>query len=177
MKITCKKEIARLMNKGVINGPNRLAVESSLATQRKIDRSQESEELLFQLLKPIYGDYYNDGEVLKELTPLSNRRFRLDVALPRFFIGIECDGIKGHAMHQGGLNLDGFLRDRTKDMLLTANGWHVIRCMKKHITQEPQIILDALNYLVSARKRNNDICCIINDRGISHFTQKEGLLC
>lgn len=171
MKITCKKEIQRLIAKGIIKGVNKKSAESSIASQRSIDKSQESEELLFQLLMPIYGDYYKEGEVLKELTPFSSRRFRLDIALPRFAIGIECDGIKGHAMHKGGLNLDGIVRDRTKDMLLTANGWHVFRCMRKHITQEPQIILDALAFLIKTRKRNDEISCTKNSRGISHFSK------
>lgn len=132
------------------------AKKASINNRKSKDKSDVSETLLYNLLYPFYGDYFKKGELVRELQGLKERDFRIDVAIPRYKVGIEIDGITGHAMlPDGSLNKEGFRRDRTKTMLYVADGWIIIPCMKKHVTHEPDLILNAVEAAVKSRKRMN----------------------
>lgn len=160
LRITSTKEIDRLIAKGLVSKNNLPEVKKALKSSRKLQQNNSSEEKLYQLLLPVYGDYYSDigGQLVKELKVFPNRKFRLDLALVRSRINIDVDGIAGHATflnphtNQNIPNIDGFRRDRSRDLLLTSMDWLVIRCMRFHIDNEPQLILDAVAALVAKQK-------------------------
>ena len=152
IRITDPKEIERLIGKGMIDKSNQSAVKSSLKKQRQLKEANSSESLLYNLLLPIYGDYFEGGELVKEFKPLSDRKYRIDVAMPNYGSFFEVDGLLGHStLANGKPNLEGFRRDRTKDLLMTSHGWHVLRLMRSHITKEPQLVIDAVQALIANR--------------------------
>lgn len=65
------------------------------------------------------------------------RKFELDVASPRYRIGIEVDGWLWH-----GKRKQDFLRDREKDYLLSIEGWQVLRLQAGLIYKEPGLALE-----------------------------------
>jgi very-short-patch-repair endonuclease len=160
LRITSSAEIDRLIAKGAISKDKVPLVKKAIKSSRKSQPKNDSEEKLFQLLLPIYGDYFDDkdGQLVKELKVFPDRKFRLDVTLARSRLVCEVDGIIGHSTffnpktQQNVPNLDGFKRDRTRDMMLITKGWLTIRCMRHHIINEPQLILDAVAALVAKQK-------------------------
>jgi hypothetical protein len=163
MKITDKKLLQHLVNKGLVNKKDIAAVDRA----KSFPKGTSSEQLLFEALVPTYGNYFDGGELVMEYRPLDSRKFRLDVAMPNYQLGIEVDGLKGHAFIDGNSpNINGFKRDREKDMILTANGWHIIRCMRSQIQKELHLIVNAINeamklkaYVpVNVRVNKNNIC-------------------
>jgi len=161
MRITDPKIIKSLLKSNRISTKNKKEIQDALVKQPIIYKKQQkaltgtsSEDALYNLLFPIYGDYRNGGELICELRAVKGRGYRIDVALPNWKIACEIDGITGHAMlESGALNKDGFKRDREKSLILTACDWHVISCVRSHITKEPNLILDAIELLTSTRTK------------------------
>lgn len=80
------------------------------------------------------GDY-----VLELVGAIPGRSFRLDAAFPRSRLAVELDGFTDH-----GKNLEAFVRDRERDMLLWAHGWAVIRLATRHLN-DPTLVLNAID--------------------------------
>jgi very-short-patch-repair endonuclease len=153
MRITDPKLIKALLKSGKIKESDKKFVTDSLSKQAIARRGESSEEILYQLLLPKYGDFFKgDGHLVKELRPIFTRKYRLDLSMPKLLINIDVDGLAGHSiLANGQVNITGFKRDRERDMLLTAQGWHVIRCMRSHIKDKPELILNAVEFLVKTR--------------------------
>jgi hypothetical protein len=173
VRISNPKDIQKLINSGRIKASSIVFAKQSLKATKKIEEENSSEEILFKLLKSHFGDYFeDDGEVVKELIPLSNRKFRADTALVYSKIIVEADGVCHAITKSNDLNLRRFKNDRERDLILTANGWLVIRAMRDHIIKKPYLIIDAVKKLMSERdkvptvvkKQPNGICFICHSK-------------
>tara|TARA_R110002167_G_scaffold366451_1_gene597537 strand:+ start:18885 stop:19424 length:540 start_codon:yes stop_codon:yes gene_type:complete len=169
LRITDKKTIEHYLNKGLIGKKDTVTAVKAI----KQSKGESSESLLFKLLLEQYGDYFLGGELVKEYRPIDKRRFRLDVAMPNYKLGLEVDGLKGHAFINGNSpNVDGFKRDREKDMVLTAEGWHIIRCMRSQIQNEKHLITEAITTALQSRTYK-PVKVVMNDKNICHPVKEE----
>ena len=63
--------------------------------------------------------------------PLPDRKYRIDIAFPEIMLAIEVDGFNHH-----GKFLADFKRDRERQILLTLNGWRILRFSAGAIRQD-----------------------------------------
>lgn len=63
--------------------------------------------------------------------PLPDRKLELDIAIPKYMIGVEVDGWQFHGKH-----LSSHSRDREKQNLLQVNGWMILRFSIKHLKDD-----------------------------------------
>ena len=88
----------------------------------------------------------DDGDYVLELVgAIPGRSFRLDAAFPSSRLAVELDGFTDH-----GKNLEAFVRDRERDMLLWAHGWAVIRLATRHLN-DPVLVLNAIDRALQDR--------------------------
>jgi very-short-patch-repair endonuclease len=67
------------------------------------------------------------------------RQYRLDMALPDHFLGIELDGWEFHGKH-----LSSFARDREKSIWFERRGWRVIRFSARQVNQSIEDVCQAI---------------------------------
>lgn len=61
---------------------------------------------------------------------IPNRKFSIDIALPKHMLAIEVDGWEFHGKHK-----EGFHKDRERQNLLTEYNWRILRFTAKEIYQ------------------------------------------
>lgn len=138
IRITCQKELERLVKKGLIHKddvPNSMAALKGSSKAKKVKENAVSSasvcalipdnpaDMLYQALVRKYGRFYEGGLVVYELIfPFDNRRWRMDMAMPSKRVAFELDGWADH-----GKRLSGFKRDREKSLSFERRGWRVIR--------------------------------------------------
>ncbi len=97
-------------------------------------------------------------EAQKEFSgAIPGRRFRLDVAIDRLKLAIECDGWQYH----GKFKQD-FHRDRERDRLLTLNGWHILRFAASTILKDPWTVLYTVSAMVEKLESNSTGTAYLN---------------
>ncbi len=69
---------------------------------------------------------------------------RLDLCWPERRLVVEVDGYRFHCSRQQ------FERDRERDLKLTLQGWHVIRCSAASLAMDPELVLAPLRRLLAA---------------------------
>jgi hypothetical protein len=96
-------------------------------------------DILYQAMVRRWGRFYSGGEVVWELQPFTGSRYRLDASLPRFHIGVEMDGWQFH-----GRTLDGFKKDREKQLEFCRRGWLLFRASNEQVRNDLENVLDAI---------------------------------
>lgn len=80
---------------------------------------------------------------------MPNRRYRIDIAIPRSKLAIEVDGWEWHGKHKGD-----FQRDRERQNLLTLHGWRILRFTAGDVRRDVEacvnLVLQAAKTLDSA---------------------------
>ena len=90
------------------------------------------QERLWVALVEEFGSIFTGGELAWELNNVVPRRYRLDMALPNYRLGIEADGWQYH-----GRFLSDFQRDREKRNLYAENGWLIISFYADQMLNHP----------------------------------------
>lgn len=157
IRITDPKEIDRLVKAGRISASNLEIIKQARKTKAKTAGTVSGlpicplppvkpVEILYQRICAEYGRFEEGGEAVWEMeVPFTERGWRIDIALPAFCCAIESDGYRYH-----GRDLNGFKRDREKQMDLLKCGWIPIRAsgeqVRKNLDGLMADIASALQY-------------------------------
>lgn len=160
IRITCQKELDRLVKKGLIP---KAAVDASMAALKGCSKGKAAKvsevncasvcglvpdnpaDILYQALVRKYGRFYEGGLVVYELVfPFDNRRWRMDMAMPSRRVVFELDGWADH-----GKRLSGFKRDREKSLSFERRGWRVIRFSSAQIRYSLSETLAAIDEILT----------------------------
>lgn len=124
-------------------------------TQKKRGSNKKNygvQDRLFDLISSRYP------EAQKEFSgAIPGRRFRLDVAIERLKLAIECDGWQYHGKFK-----QGFHRDRERDRLLTLNGWYILRFAASTILKDPWTVLYTVSAMVEKLESNSTGTAYLN---------------
>lgn len=96
-------------------------------------------DILYQAMVRRWGRFFSGGEVVWELQPFTGSGYRLDASLPRFHTGVEMDGWQFH-----GRTLDGFKKDREKQLAFCRRGWLLFRVSNEQVRNDLENVLDAI---------------------------------
>lgn len=96
-------------------------------------------DILYQALVRRWGRFATGGEVVWELEPFTDSRYRLDTALPRFRCGVEMDGWQYH-----GKTLEGFQKSRAKQMFFCRRGWLFFQVSNDQVRNELDDVIEAV---------------------------------
>lgn len=161
MRLTNKKEIERLMSKGMIRESDKQTVKAFLSTSQNKNKREAllfnfsllpptlPVDILYRALALRFGVWNEGGELARELTaPFTKRRFALDMALPAYQLGIEMDGWEFHGKH-----LSDFKRDREKQLLFARYGWILIRVSNEQIRKDLPGVVESIVECVTHRDK------------------------
>ncbi|HDK03330.1 MAG TPA: DUF559 domain-containing protein [Rhizobiales bacterium] len=98
---------------------------------------------LLRIVRSVYP------EAVSEFRPISERRFRADVAIPQARLLIECDGWEHHGRYKAD-----FTRDRERDRVLVLAGWRVLRFTAGEIRKIPGQVAEVVRRAVSPSAGN-----------------------
>lgn len=153
LRITNKAELNRLINRGFVSKDNADKAKKALSTTSKRDNASmlgictmppaSPTDRLYHVLVGVYGRYHNGGELVYELVCPFTRKWRLDMAFPRYKLGIEGDGWEWHGKHK-----EAFKRDRQKSLDFERRGWRVIRFSAHQINTDLEDCLAAVNDII-----------------------------
>lgn len=90
-----------------------------------------AESALEKVLVAEFGWWNEGGELVAELHPFEDRQVRVDFAIPRWRIYLECDGWTHH-----GAFLAAHHNDRARGMLFSARDWLPFRVSYKQAVEE-----------------------------------------
>lgn len=78
----------------------------------------------------------------------------VDIGVPALQLGFEIDG---YAFHSGR---GSFLHDRSRDIELAANGWHIVRFPAAWALDEPERFIASVRAIIAHRRRRltGDLC-------------------
>jgi hypothetical protein len=157
IRITDKATLERLIAKGMVKGDSVSALASlGPALRRKQGRADNGlicamvpaspAHKLYQAIVRRFGRFYEGGLAVFELECrlLTGRRYRLDIALPLYRLGVELDGWQWH-----GKTLSGFQRDREKSLSFERRGWRVIRFSAAQVNNELSDVITAIEQIIS----------------------------
>lgn len=157
IRITCQKELERLVKKGLIHKDDvaeSIAALKGSSKEKKVKANAVSvcalipdnpADMLYQALVRKYGRFYEGGLVVYELIfPFDNRRWRMDMAMPSKRVAFELDGWADH-----GKRLSGFKRDREKSLSFERRGWRVIRFSSAQVRYSLSETLRAIDEILT----------------------------
>jgi len=72
------------------------------------------------------------------------RKFRIDIAFPEQKLAVEVDGWQWHGKH-----LNDFKKCRSRQNLLTLQGWAFLRFTASEIKKEPNMVIDMITEALS----------------------------
>ena len=161
MRITNKKQLQVFADKGLLSAHQQKSLTEVLTTKKRSAGEQSRicaikpirpAYRLYQRLVRQYGRHVSGGEMVFELCfkPLG-RRWRLDMALPKFKLGIELDGWANH-----GRMRESFLRDREKSLWFERRGWRVVRFSANQIMDDIDEVCLAISEIIAHCKLNED---------------------
>lgn len=93
-----------------------------------------------------FGSWHDGGEVIQELMPFPDRRYRADFALPRFNITCEVEGWTHH-----GRSLDDHHSDRLRSMFFAKHNWLVFNLSHGQALKEAGYLVDSIAHAMSLR--------------------------
>lgn len=155
IRITDKVTLERLIAKGMVKG-DRSSVMAALAPAQKRKQKRtdsallcpltptEPAHILYQAVVRRFGRLYDGGQAVFELECHFDKRYRLDIAMPIYRVGIELDGWQYH-----GKTLSGFQRDREKSLSFERRGWRVIRFSTAQVKNELVDVITAIEEILS----------------------------
>jgi hypothetical protein len=109
-------------------------------------------DILYQAMVRRWGRFHNGGEVVWELQPFTGSGYRLDAAVPRRLIGVELDGWQFH-----GRTLDGFKKDRQKQLEFCRRGWLLFRVSNEQVRNDLDNVLDAIGEAIERQVRRETV--------------------
>ncbi|WP_245820355.1 hypothetical protein [Marinobacter lutaoensis] len=104
------------------------------------------EQSIRLVLTQAFGLWEKGGEVVPELIPFKERRFRCDFALPRWRIYVEVDGWGGH-----GQFLEDHHRDRERGLFFSAHDWLPFRVSHDQSINSPGSLVDSITSAMERR--------------------------
>lgn len=154
LRITDPKALKRLIDKGFI-GKDKEALLTSIVKPKAKRRSAADSgfsalipvmpaDILYQAVVRRFGRLYEGGEVVYELECHFDKKYRLDIALPAFKLGLELDGWESH-----GKYLSGFQRDRAKSLSFERRGWRIVRFSNAQVKHELTDLIYAIEQILS----------------------------
>lgn len=154
-RVNTAKQLDELIKRGLVKPSDQVIAKAALKRRKNCQESTHQvmcslvpclpANVLYQTLVRKYGRYHNGGEVVFELRfNRLGRRWRLDMAMPRFKLGIEMDGWEFH-----GKYLSGFQRDRAKSLWFERRGWRVIRVSNEQVRYQLSDICTAIEEILS----------------------------
>lgn len=157
MRLTNKKELDRLIKRGLISKDQVAIAKKALRSTQTQQKNAspfcefppprtskgDPQSILAHGLIRAFGCYYHGGEVVLELECIKGRKYRADIALPRYRIIIEVDGWQYHS------RLKSFQKDRDKSLALFSEGWRTLNVSNKQIKEDFEAIERAI---VAAKK-------------------------
>lgn len=158
IRITNKKELERLIAKGMVSQSDAVSSLKVLKSQKDIKCTRNVSSLisvcemvpanpadiLYQALVRKYGRFFEGGHVVYELEfSFDARRWRMDIALPIFKLALELDGWVDH-----GKRLSGFKRDREKSLCFERRGWRVVHFSSSQVKYELDETLKAIGEIM-----------------------------
>jgi very-short-patch-repair endonuclease len=93
----------------------------------------------------LYNRLWLEGYKMRTQEPCG--RYRIDIAIPKYRIAIECDGQEWHSAPEQKAH------DRKKDRFLRKHGWTVIRFSGKRIVRRLESCVDRVNTEVSKKRK------------------------
>jgi very-short-patch-repair endonuclease len=87
-------------------------------------------------------------DFITEYKFLDKRKFRFDIAIPEYMIGIEYEGIVSTKSRH--TSITGYSKDCDKYNLAVLNGWKVLRFTALHLSKNkehliPEMVRDLMN--------------------------------
>lgn len=110
------------------------------ALKAAVSHSSPPHEILWSRVQKVWG---NKARYEYEHA-IPNRKFRLDIAFPDIKLCVEVDGWQYHGKHKAG-----FHKDREKQMLLTENGWLMLRFSTKAIFNDVESCLASIQRTIN----------------------------
>ncbi|TBW57376.1 hypothetical protein EZI54_06885 [Marinobacter halodurans] len=155
MRITSKKQLNEMVIAGRVGKGMAQQIEAEIDKSSKVSppaskvarkaastlpaERSPGELALRPLLADRFGWWHQGGELVEELEPFSDRKFRVDFALPRWQIYIEVDGWSHHGVH-----LDSHHRDRARGLYFSARNWLPFRVSYQQAINEGFQLIDCL---------------------------------
>lgn len=81
---------------------------------------------------------------------IEGRRFRLDIAFPEDYLGVEVDGWQYHGKH-----LADFKRDRERQNLLVLHGWRILRFFPGELRARTESVIDLIGQALATGRNTN----------------------
>ncbi|MGX1201072.1 hypothetical protein [Marinobacter sp. MBR-105] len=106
----------------------------------------EGEEALNVALLREFGCWKQGGELVRELMPFSENRYRADLCFPRYLISVEIQGWTHH-----GKSLDDHHDDRIREMYFAARNWLVINVSHGQALNQQAMIIDTIRQAMTRR--------------------------
>jgi len=161
MRITDAKEIDRLLSKRMLSPDSAKAAKNVLKKNKSSNKSalsfcpfppgisskDDPAHLLAHLMIREFGCYFHGGEVVLELECIPLRRYRADIALPRYKVSIEIEGWQYHS------KLHSFQRDRTRMLDFFRYGWRVLNVTNKQVKEDSASIIEAVRDVIQLNER------------------------
>ena len=97
------------------------------------------QDLLTHALKAVFGD-----RVQAEYKPLTDRRYRVDMAIPDALLAVEINGWANH-----GKSLRGFRTDHERTRALLLAGWRMVPFTHREALQETDRCVEIVRQLVA----------------------------
>lgn len=92
----------------------------------------------------LYNRLWVEGYKMRTQEPCG--RYRIDIAIPKYRIAIECDGKEWHS------SIKQKEHDRKKDRFLRKHGWTVIRFSGKRINQRLETCVQRVQLEIQKKK-------------------------
>lgn len=172
VRITDKKLLKGLLNEGRFSDSDSEAVSAYI---RKSSNKQNKNHIgnvcpippvmpaaiLYRALVTSYGRYASGGLLVHELCFNQwKRRWRIDMAIPKYGLGIEIDGWAYHGRH-----LTSFARDREKSIWFERKGWRVIRFSARQINNDLAEVCKAVKEILELSHEYNPMQWSIEPAG------------
>jgi very-short-patch-repair endonuclease len=80
------------------------------------------------------------GRGIVPVTQLKIGRYSIDLALPKYGIAVECDGLIWHSSPEA------VAKDKRRDAFLASKGWKTLRFTDKEINENPDRVVNLVMY-------------------------------
>lgn len=106
------------------------------------DKRPDPISILYRACIKRWGRHYEGGLVVWELVIKAPRAFRLDIAIPKYRIGIELDGFIFHSSKSA------IAKDHEKLEQLGRLGWVIFKIGVKRTLNDLDTFLDSIDHLI-----------------------------
>lgn len=141
VKSQLEKALAELENPTVKRPPSPIE-----KAKKQVSVESEGEAWVRIALVSAFGDWFQGGELVSELLPFKQRKFRADFSLPRYGIYVEVDGWAHH-----GKSLNDHHDDRLRGLYFSSFCWLPFRVSHAQAKNNSAELVDAIKRAMSLR--------------------------